>query len=72
VDLLGPGAVEHVVERSRPDWVVHCAAMTNVDDCETNPDLAWKVNSDLVRRVVRVAGKSGARLLYVSTDSVFC
>ncbi len=71
VDLLEPGAVEHVIGQARPDWIVHCAAMTNVDDCETNPDLAWKVNADLVGRVVRVAGKSGARLLYVSTDSVF-
>ena len=70
-DLLVPGAVEHLLERTRPDWVIHCAALANLDDCETDPLLAQQLNTELPRTLASYVARSGARLVHVSTDSVF-
>ena len=54
-----------------PDVVVHCAAMTKVDDCETNRELAFKLNEEGTRNVALACKASGARLIAISTDYVF-
>ena len=56
---------------AKPDAVVHCAAMTKVDDCETNRDLAFKLNEEGSRNVALAAKAAGARLIAISTDYVF-
>lgn len=56
---------------SNPEVIVHCAAMTGVDDCETHKELAWAVNVEGTRAVAAAAQKAGARLVYISTDYVF-
>ena len=56
---------------AKPDAVVHCAAMTKVDDCETNRDLAFKLNEEGSRNVALAAKAAGARLIAISTDDVF-
>ena len=70
-DLLVPGAVEHLLERTRPDRVIHCAALANLDACETDPLLAQQLNTELPRTLASYVARSGARLVHVSTDSVF-
>jgi dTDP-4-dehydrorhamnose reductase len=55
----------------RPHWIVNCAAMTNVDACETDSDLAVAVNDLAVANVAAAAEACGARLAHVSTDYVF-
>ena len=55
----------------KPDVVVHCAAMTKVDDCETNRDLAFKLNEEGTRNVALASKAAGARLIAISTDYVF-
>ena len=70
-DLLVPGAVEQLLEEIRPDWVIHCAALANLDACETDPLLAQQLNTELPRTLARSVARSGARLVHVSTDSVF-
>ncbi|PYP77187.1 MAG: NAD(P)-dependent oxidoreductase [Gemmatimonadetes bacterium] len=64
-------ALEAVVKRFAPDVVIHCAALTNVDYCEANPDHAFAVNAVASAVLARTASRSGARYLYVSTDAVF-
>ena len=54
-----------------PDLVIHCAAMTKVDDCETKRDLAFKLNEEGTRNVAMAAKVAGARLIAISTDYVF-
>lgn len=54
-----------------PDLVIHCAAMTKVDDCETNRELAFKLNEEGTRNVALAAKAAGARLIAISTDYVF-
>ena len=54
-----------------PDVVIHCAAMTKVDDCEANRELAFKLNEEGSRNVALACKMCGARLFAVSTDYVF-
>ncbi len=70
-NLLVPGAVEHLIETAQPDWVIHCAALANLDACEADPLLAQQLNTDLPRTLANHVARSGARLVHVSTDSVF-
>lgn len=55
----------------KPDIIVNCAAYTNVDKCESDMDMAFKVNSLGPRNLAMAAEKVGAKLLHVSTDYVF-
>ena len=59
------------VSAERPDLIVHCAAMTKVDDCETNRELAFRLNEEGSRNVALAAKACGARLFAISTDYVF-
>ena len=70
-DLLAPGAAERLLESTQPDWVIHCAALANLDACEADPLLAQQLNTDLPRTLASYVARSGARLIHVSTDSVF-
>ena len=70
-DLLEPGAVEDLLDWAQPDWVIHCAALANIDACEKDPLLARELNTEIPRRLARHCRKGGARLLHVSTDAVF-
>ena len=56
---------------ARPDVIVHCAAMTKVDACETDRDLAFRLNEEGSRNVALAAKTCGARLIAISTDYVF-
>lgn len=59
------------VGEARPDLIIHCAAMTKVDDCEAKRDLAFKLNEEGSRNVALAAKACGARLFAISTDYVF-
>lgn len=54
-----------------PDFIIHTAALSNVDRCEENPDLALKINSDGTEKIARYAGKYDVPVLYISTDYIF-
>ena len=64
------GLMTKTVEAA-PELVIHCAAMTKVDDCETNRDLAFKLNEIGTRNVALACKACGARLIAISTDYVF-
>ena len=55
----------------QPDLVIHCAAMTKVDDCEAKRELAFKLNEEGTRNVALAAKVADARLIAISTDYVF-
>jgi dTDP-4-dehydrorhamnose reductase len=71
VDIRDPDNLEEVVEKTRPEWIVLAAAYTNVDECESHPDLAFAVNRDGAVNVAKAARKTGAKLLFLSSDYVF-
>jgi dTDP-4-dehydrorhamnose reductase len=71
VDLRQPDAVTNCVGSVRPDWIIHCAAQTSVDQCQSNPGDAYRTNVLATENVLRAAVRWDARVLYISTDSVF-
>ncbi len=71
LDIGSKDEVERLFEKTRPDVVVLCAAMTNVDACEKLPLAANRVNATGPELVARSCKKAGARLVHVSTDYVF-
>jgi dTDP-4-dehydrorhamnose reductase len=70
-DIRDADKVREVLEKARPEWVVLAAAYTNVDACETHPDLALAVNRDGPVNVAQAAKRIGAKLLFISSDYVF-
>ncbi len=70
-DLLGPGAVDRILDAARPDWLIHCAALADLEACEADPDLARRLNADLPGDLAAACARRGIRLVHISTDSVF-
>ena len=70
-DIRDAGQVDQLIQKTKPVWVVVCAAYTDVDGCEKNRDLAFAVNATGVENVARSVERVGARIFLVSTDYVF-
>lgn len=70
-DLSQPGIAQHLTSVHAPEWVVHCAAATNVDNCEEDPEMAFRLNRDMAGWMAEGAWLIGARLIHISTDAVF-
>jgi len=71
LDITDGIAVNLLIEKLQPDTIIHCAALTQVDECELNPIKAWQVNVTATRFIVDAAKKINAFLVFVSTDFVF-
>lgn len=71
LDITDRCAVRSVMEAVRPDIVIHGAAWTAVDACESDPDRAFAVNAVGTRNMAEGARHAGAHLVYISTDYVF-
>jgi dTDP-4-dehydrorhamnose reductase len=71
VDVTSRDDVLGVVGSVRPDVVIHCAAFTAVDRCETEPDLAFRANALAPRWVAEACRRFDAHLVHLSTDYVF-
>lgn len=71
VDLLDQARVGQVIAQHRPDTIIHTAAMTNVDACETDPEGCQALNVDVVRRLVQLSEQYGIHFVQLSTDFVF-
>ena len=71
LDITNTLALEDLILKEKPDTIIHAAAYTDVDGCETNKRRAWKVNVEATRSIVRAARVVKAYLVYISTDYVF-
>ena len=71
LDVSDSAAVHEAVAGLRPDVVVNCAAWTDVDGCELDPERAQTVNADAVGFLAEACDEVGAHLVHVSTDYVF-
>lgn len=70
VDLRDGGA-EEALREARPELVVHCAALTDVDACEDDPDTARALNAEAPGRLAATAAALDARFVHISTDAVY-
>jgi dTDP-4-dehydrorhamnose reductase len=69
-ELLGKDVFAEILDQVQPDWVIHCAALANLDECEEDPAFAELMNAELPGEVARAtAGRAG--LIHISTDAVF-
>lgn len=71
LDITDVKAVTKFVEETKPDAIINCAAHTAVDLCETQWDLAYKINAIGPRNLSIAANKINAKMIHVSTDYVF-
>lgn len=71
MDIVDREGVFRVLSESSPDVVVHAAAETSVDKCETSKERAWSVNAFGTKSIAEACAKIGAKLIFVSTDYVF-
>jgi dTDP-4-dehydrorhamnose reductase len=71
LELLDTEQIGSMVKTTKPDAIIHAAALTDVDKCEREHDLADKVNHEATAVLSEAAKMVGAYLLYVSTDYVF-
>jgi len=71
MDITNIDKVMSLVRDIKPDAIINCAAHTNVDACETQEDLAFKINAIGPRNLAIAASEVGAQLMHISTDYVF-
>ncbi len=71
LDVTDRVAVLEALDAAKPDSVINCAAMTSVDECETQADRAFAVNALAVRHLAEGSRRVGAHLTTISTDHVF-
>ncbi len=70
-DLADPAVAARLLRAHAPDWVVHCAAWTDVDGAEAQFAAALAANGDATAHLTRACAAAGCGLTYLSTDYVF-
>lgn len=70
-DITDAAGFDARLRNAKADVVIHCAAMTAVDKCETEQDLAYKLNAVGSMNVASACNRNGVRLIAISTDYVF-
>lgn len=71
LDLTDREAVNIFISSNKPDIVINCAALTDVDGCESEEKLAYLVNETAPMYLARACDRVGAKLVHLSTDYVF-
>ena len=71
LDICNAEAVKQTIADNHIDYIVNCAAYTQVDKAEDNAELCKKINTDAVENLARAAADYGARMIHISTDYVF-
>jgi dTDP-4-dehydrorhamnose reductase len=70
-DLTQAGAVSRLIEDTKPDLIINCAAVASLDACEQNPDLAEQLNTHLPAEIAQKAASLSIPFIHLSTDAMF-
>ena len=70
IDVTNKSGLKYFLEELSPDYIINCAALTNVDFCEHNKIDSYKVNVNGLRNIISCSKKS-AKIIHISTDYVF-
>lgn len=71
LDITSKEKVKSVVKDYKPDIIINAAAYTNVDGCETERELSWKVNVDAVKHLIIASRYNASKIIHISTDYIF-
>ena len=71
LDISNYKMVDEFIRRNRPDVIINCTGITDTDECEANPEHAYRVNALGARNLSIVARKCGSKIVQLSTDDVF-
>lgn len=71
LDIADKDEVQKAVGEEKPDYVIHTAAMTNVDQCESEREACWTLNVDAVRYLVEACEQHYSHFIHLSTDFIF-
>ncbi len=71
LDLTDPGQAKSLVDEFQPDVLIHCAALSNIEYCEANQDLAYKSNVLATRYLVEALARRDCHFIYISTDAIY-
>lgn len=71
LNITDENAVHDLMEQLKPTHIIHTAALTNVDECELNPEVCHRINVDGTRFLFEAAQSIGAHFEFLSTDFVF-
>ncbi len=71
LDITDGLEVDRMLQKLQPDIIIHCAALTQVDECELEPIKAWEINVTATRFLVDAAKQINAFFIFLSTDFVF-
>ena len=71
VDFPNRERLDSVLDQIQPDWLVNCAAMTNLEVCEQYPEQARRLNVDLPAQLANACAERAIRFVHISTDAVF-
>lgn len=70
-DILSRAAINSLLDGAQPDWVINCAALANLEECEEHPEMAAVLNVDLPAQLASACAERGIRFVHISTDAVF-
>lgn len=70
-DFFVSGVADELIEATKPDAVLHCAAIANLEACELNPEKADYLNGEFPGLIAEAAGKRSIPIVTISTDAVF-
>jgi len=71
LDITDKGAVKEFVKKHKPEIIINAAAYTNVDGCESERELSWRVNVDAVKNLIIASRINSSKIIHVSTDYIF-
>lgn len=71
LDITSQSSVEKIIAKTKPEVVINTAAMTQVDQCETEREKCWQANVEAVRYLAEACQKNYVHLVHVSTDFIF-
>jgi dTDP-4-dehydrorhamnose reductase len=71
LSLPDAGGLNKLIDVTKPDLVINCAALANLDVCEDDPDLAYRLNTVLPAQLAEITAKREIGLVHISTDAVF-
>ena len=69
--LDNSNSIESALNSCHPDFIIHSAGMTNVEECENHPDKANFINGTIAGNVAKVAYENGIKFIHISTDHLF-